>query len=221
MLSSPVVRGQRPVGSVGALRRDIRSSHLRGADRFTPCRRPGPGGVIAAWWLLALLGAISGPSGAAAGLPPPDAPTPAVPTPAVPSTAPPPPAAPAPALPSPASPATAAPPSPVEATGTTLSLSLPQAIDLALAANRALAAARLARPIAAANVAVARERPNPDLLLEKLRETPHEAATLSLPVETAGKRGRRIDVATADAATGEAEIARTAAATRNQVRRAF
>jgi cobalt-zinc-cadmium efflux system outer membrane protein len=102
-----------------------------------------------------------------------------------------------------------------------LTLSLPQAIDLALAGNRALAAARLARPIGTANLAVARERPNPDLLLEKLRETPHEAATLSLPIETAGKRGRRIDVAIADAASGEAEIARTTAATRNQVRRAF
>jgi cobalt-zinc-cadmium efflux system outer membrane protein len=98
---------------------------------------------------------------------------------------------------------------------------LPQAFELALAANRALAAARLVRPIATANVAVASERPNPDLLLEKLRETPHESATLSLPIETAGKRGRRIAVAEAEVATGEAEIARTTAATRNQVRRAF
>jgi cobalt-zinc-cadmium efflux system outer membrane protein len=101
------------------------------------------------------------------------------------------------------------------------SLSLPRAFELALAANRALAAARLARPVAVANVAVASERPNPDLLLEKLRETPREAVTLSLPVETAGKRGRRIAVAEADVSTGEAEIARTAATIRNQVRRAF
>jgi len=124
------------------------------------------------------------------------------------------------AVPSPAAvPAPTAVPAPApEAAGT---LSLPQAIDLALAANRALAAARLARPVAGANVAVARERPNPDLMLEKLRETPHEAATLSLPIETAGKRGRRIAVAEAEAASGEAEIARTTAATRNQVRRAF
>lgn len=102
-----------------------------------------------------------------------------------------------------------------------LTLSLAQAIELALVANRSLAAARLARPIAGANLAVARERPNPDLLLEQLRETPHEAATLSLPIETAGKRERRIAAARADAASGEAEIARAAAATRNQVRRAF
>jgi outer membrane protein, heavy metal efflux system len=105
--------------------------------------------------------------------------------------------------------------------GPTLTLSLAQAFELALAANPALAAARLARPIATANVAVASERPNPDLLLERLRETPREAATLSLPIETAGKRGRRIDVARADVDTGEAEIARTTAATRNQVRRGF
>lgn len=105
--------------------------------------------------------------------------------------------------------------------GASFTLSLPQAFEMALAANRALAAARLARPIARATVAVAQERPNPDLLLEKLRETPHESATLSLPIETAGKRQRRIDAAEADAASGEADIARTTAATRNQVRRAF
>jgi len=105
--------------------------------------------------------------------------------------------------------------------GGSLTLSLPQAFEMAMAANRALAAARLGRPIARANVAVAGERPNPDLLLEKLRETPHEAATLSLPIETAGKRQRRVAAAEADAASGEADIARATAATRNQVRRAF
>ncbi|HYL04427.1 MAG TPA: hypothetical protein VE075_00200, partial [Thermoanaerobaculia bacterium] len=92
--------------------------------------------MIAAAWLLVLFGAFSGFSKAAAASAPPDAPTPAIP--------------------SPASQAPAAPPPPAEAAGTSLTLSLPQAIDLALAANRALAAARLARPIAAANVAVAR-----------------------------------------------------------------
>jgi cobalt-zinc-cadmium efflux system outer membrane protein len=100
-------------------------------------------------------------------------------------------------------------------------LSLPEAIALAMAANRTLAAARLARPIAGANVAVAGERPNPDLLLEALRETPRQAATLSLPIETAGKRRRRVAVAEADAGTGEAEIARATATIRNRVRRAF
>src|SRR5260370_20566666 len=65
----------------------------------------------------------------------------------------------------------AAPPAAVAeaAAGASPTLSLPQAIDLALAANRALAAARLARPIAAANVAVAGQPPHPHLLLAQLR----------------------------------------------------
>jgi outer membrane protein TolC len=175
------------------------SSPIVRGHRYSQCTRPARGGVTAvACWLLAPLALLGAP---------PSDPAAAVAPPPAEAAAPP--------------PAEAAAPPLAEAAGASPSLSLPQAIDLALAANRALAAARLARPIAAANVAVAGERPNPDLLLEKLRETPHEAATLSLPIETAGKRGRRIDVATADAASGEAEIARTTAATRNQVRRAF
>jgi cobalt-zinc-cadmium efflux system outer membrane protein len=100
-------------------------------------------------------------------------------------------------------------------------LTLAQAFALAAAANRSLAAARLARPVAGANVAVAGERPNPDLLLEDLRETPHQSATLSLPIETAGKRRLRVAAAEADAASGEADLAQTAATVRNRVRRAF
>lgn len=100
-------------------------------------------------------------------------------------------------------------------------LSLSQAIDLALAANRSLAAARLGLPIARANVDVAGERPNPDLTVEKLRETPHESITLAQPVETAGKRRRRIDLAQAETASTEAEIARATIDIRNRVRRAY
>jgi cobalt-zinc-cadmium efflux system outer membrane protein len=100
-------------------------------------------------------------------------------------------------------------------------LTLPAALSLAMAANRELAAARLQLPIGSANRAVAGERPNPDLLLEVLRETPRQAATLSLPIETAGKRERRMAAAAADAASGEAEVARVTAAVRNRVRRAF
>ncbi len=112
-----------------------------------------------------------------------------------------------------------APPAPADNAAATLTL--PQAITIALAANRELAAARLQLPIAGANLAVAGERPNPDLLIEALRETPRQAATLSLPIETAGKRRRRLDAAAADAASGEADLARATAAVRNRVRRAF
>ena len=42
-----------------------------------------------------------------------------------------------------------------------------------------------------------------------------------MPIERGGKRRRRIEVATAQAKSGEAEIARLVADTRNQVRRAY
>ncbi|HEY8021356.1 MAG TPA: TolC family protein [Thermoanaerobaculia bacterium] len=113
----------------------------------------------------------------------------------------------------PAAPAVAEPGAPV--------LSLDQAISLAIAANRSLAAARLGRRVAAANVEVARERPNPDLALEEDRETPHDLLTVSQTVESAGKRRRRVALAQAQSASGEADLAKTAAELRNQVRRAY
>ncbi|HEY0783167.1 MAG TPA: TolC family protein, partial [Thermoanaerobaculia bacterium] len=96
-------------------------------------------------------------------------------------------------------------------------LTLAEATALAIAANPALAATRLGRGIAEANVDVAAERPNPDLILDRTRETPNEAVTLSLPVETAGKRRRRIDLARQGLDRGEAELARAEADLRNSV----
>ena len=113
------------------------------------------------------------------------------------------------------------PPTAVEAGANEAPLSLEEATDLALAANRTLAAARLRREVARGGIDVARERPNPDLTLESERETPHEALTLALPIETASKRRRRIDLASAEAGTGEAEIDRLTVETRNLVRRAY
>ena len=100
-------------------------------------------------------------------------------------------------------------------------ITLGQALAEAMAANRGLAAARLGRGIAAANVEVARERPNPDLAFEEDKETPHDILTLTQPVESAGKRRRRVALAQAQAASGEADLARTEADLRNQVRRAY
>ncbi len=100
-------------------------------------------------------------------------------------------------------------------------ISLDEAIAVALSANESLAAARLKLPIARAGVDVARERPNPDLTLEASKETPREALTLAVPIETAGKRGRRIDLAEAGAFTAEAELGQSVLAVRNDVRRSF
>jgi len=103
----------------------------------------------------------------------------------------------------------------------TASLTLEEVMEAALAANPALAAARLGRQEAQARQDVARQRPNPDLSLERTNDLPRDSATLSLPIERGGKRQRRMALAEAQASKGEAEIARLTAETRNQVRRAY
>lgn len=91
----------------------------------------------------------------------------------------------------------------------------------AIAANRGLAAARLALPGAAAGVGVASERLNPELSYEYARETPHQAIAAAFPIELGGKRQRRIDLANATVAAQEAEIAKIGADLRDRVRRAY
>jgi cobalt-zinc-cadmium efflux system outer membrane protein len=101
------------------------------------------------------------------------------------------------------------------------SLTLDEAMTEALAVSPDLAAARLIRAEAQARQDVARQRPNPELAIEEQKDLPRDAASLSLPLETAGKRRRRIAVAQAQARGGEAEIARLTAEVRNEVRRAY
>ena len=100
-------------------------------------------------------------------------------------------------------------------------LSLPAAIERALTANPSIAAARLQRPIDQAGVGVAGDRPNPELAYELSKETPRQSLTATLPIELGGKRSRRLDVATATLAVGEAELARVINEVRNDVRHAY
>ena len=108
-----------------------------------------------------------------------------------------------------------------EDTGAEAPLTIEQAMTMALASNRDLAAARLGRDEARAQVQIAKERPNPEFAFEAERETPHQSYTLSLPVETGGKRRRRVEVSEAAAGSTDAEIARLEAQTRVAVRRAY
>jgi cobalt-zinc-cadmium efflux system outer membrane protein len=100
-------------------------------------------------------------------------------------------------------------------------LTLDAVMAEALAASPALAAARLGRAEAQARRDVAGLRPNPDLTVERTNDLPRDAASLALPIERGGKRRRRIALADAQAQSGEAELARLTAETRNQVRRAY
>jgi cobalt-zinc-cadmium efflux system outer membrane protein len=103
----------------------------------------------------------------------------------------------------------------------TAPLTLSQAIDRALTANPGLVGDRLQTEVARAGVEVAGQRPNPELAFEEARETPHDAATLSQTIESAGKRRRRIELAEAGVAGREAQLARAINDVRNRVRRAF
>jgi len=101
------------------------------------------------------------------------------------------------------------------------SLTLQAALDRALAANPAIAAARLRGPIDKAGLAVARERLNPEASIEFQRETPKESYGFFVPLELGGKRSKRIAVGEATVRAGEAEIAVVIAQVRNDVRRAY
>src|SRR5258708_18074990 len=100
-------------------------------------------------------------------------------------------------------------------------LTLEAAFDRALNANPTIAAARLRRAIDLAGITVAGERPNPEVHAEVEKETPKQDFGISLPIELGGKRSRRIDVAQATLAVGEAELTQTIIDIRTQVRKAY
>jgi outer membrane protein, heavy metal efflux system len=100
-------------------------------------------------------------------------------------------------------------------------LSLQVAIERAFAANPTIAAARLIREINLAGLAVARERLNPEAIVEFEKETPKQGFGLVIPLELGGKRAKRIAVSEAAIRTGEAELSATIAQVRNDVRRAY
>jgi len=101
------------------------------------------------------------------------------------------------------------------------SLTLQAAMDRALLANPTIAAARLTGAVNLAGLALAGERPNPEVTAEFEKETPKRAFGVALPIELGGKRSKRIAVGEAAVRAGEAELAATIAQVRNDVRRAY
>lgn len=101
------------------------------------------------------------------------------------------------------------------------SLSLVSAVDRALNANPTIAAARLTRAVNLAGLAVASERPNPEVSVEIEKETPKQSVGIGVPIELGGKRTRRLAVSEATIRSGDAELAATIAQVRNDVRRAY
>jgi cobalt-zinc-cadmium efflux system outer membrane protein len=100
-------------------------------------------------------------------------------------------------------------------------MTLADALARARAHNPAILAARLARPVSAAGIDVARERPNPELSYEAARETPRQSIGAALPIELGGKRQRRISLANAGVAAADAGTNRAIADVDASVRHAY
>jgi len=100
-------------------------------------------------------------------------------------------------------------------------LTLPAALARALAANPRVMAARLRHTVNIASRDVAAERLNPEFRAEFAKETPKEGYTLAVPIEMGDKRGKRIAVADATIATGDAELTQAIAEVQADVRRAY
>ena len=81
-------------------------------------------------------------------------------------------------------------------------LTLEAAIERALTANPGIVAARLRRVASMREVDVSRERLNPEARVEFEREAPTHAYSLAVPIETGGKRTRRIAASEAPPPTG-------------------
>jgi cobalt-zinc-cadmium efflux system outer membrane protein len=95
------------------------------------------------------------------------------------------------------------------------------AVQRALASHPRLVAARLKRTVNLASRDVAAERLNPEFRVELAKETPKEGYTMAVPLELGGKRARRLEVAEAAIATGDAEVNQAMAEVQADVRRAY
>jgi outer membrane protein, heavy metal efflux system len=102
-----------------------------------------------------------------------------------------------------------------------ITLTLADATARALSANPTYLARSLDLGLAGTDIAIARERPNPDFLYENTRDAPTSAFVFTLPVELGGKRGRRIAVGEAGRDVVKADLARETADLRNDIRHAF
>jgi outer membrane protein, heavy metal efflux system len=100
-------------------------------------------------------------------------------------------------------------------------LTLQSALQRALTSNPRLLAIRLRRTVNVASRDVAAERLNPEFRAEFAKETPKEGYTLAVPLETGGKRAKRIALGEALIATGDAELSQAMAEVQSAVRRAY
>jgi len=100
-------------------------------------------------------------------------------------------------------------------------LTLQSALELAGKQNLDLVAVRRRRAVTVAGIQIARQRPNPTLSFEAMRDSPHQALLFEQPLEIGSKRGRRIDVAREEGVLTDVEIGLLARQIRRNTREAF
>lgn len=100
-------------------------------------------------------------------------------------------------------------------------LTLQSALELAGKQNLDLVAVRRRRAVTVAGIQIARQRPNPTLSFEAMRDSPHQALRFEQPLEIGSKRGRRIDVAREEGVLTDVEIGLLARQIRRNTREAF
>lgn len=100
-------------------------------------------------------------------------------------------------------------------------LTFQNALDLAVANNLELAAARRGRAVREADLKAAGQRANPELSADLSRDSPHGEVSLALPIDLARTRARRIDMANAALAMADVEEHSALVALRRDVRLAF
>jgi outer membrane protein, heavy metal efflux system len=99
-------------------------------------------------------------------------------------------------------------------------LTFQSALELAVARNLDLAAARRGRAVRQAELRTAGQHPNPDLVFESTKDTPHQTLSLDIPFEP-WKRSARVDVAKQELTLSDVEDAAALQLLRRQVRLAF
>jgi cobalt-zinc-cadmium efflux system outer membrane protein len=99
-------------------------------------------------------------------------------------------------------------------------LTFQSALDLAIANNLDLAVARRGRAVREAGVKTAGQHPNPDLVFESTKDTPHQMLSLDIPFEP-WRRSARIDLAREELKLSDVDDAAAMQALRRRVRVTF
>jgi cobalt-zinc-cadmium efflux system outer membrane protein len=100
-------------------------------------------------------------------------------------------------------------------------LTFDAALNLASGRNLRVEAARRQRAVRESAVRTAGLVPNPEIVAESSRDTPHQLVSVDIPFEIGGKRSRRVDLAREELSLAEGEVQVELRSVRREVREAF